>query len=251
MSEDAVVTSVVGPILVITLDRPEVRHAINSDLSLGVLRALTQLDSDDDLRVGVITGSGGTFCAGLDLTEFARSGLPKGIGRVYRHGSRKPLVAAIEGVALGGGLELALVADLLVAASDATFGSPEVRFGLFPGGGALLKLPRTMPLAVVTRLALTGQPITAQTALEHGLVVEVTEPGGALAAAMDLAGMIARNAPLGVQAGKRLLRESPGLTENELWAAQLELINTVFTSEDAGEGARSFAEKRSPEWRGR
>jgi enoyl-CoA hydratase len=154
-------------------------------------------------------------------------------------------------VALGGGLELALVADLLVAASDATFGSPEVRFGLFPGGGALLKLPRTMPLAVVTRLALTGQPITARTALEHGLVVEVTEPGGALAAAMDLAGMIARNAPLGVQAGKRLLRESPGLTENELWAAQLELINTVFTSEDAGEGARSFAEKRSPEWRGR
>jgi enoyl-CoA hydratase len=228
MSEDAVVTSVVGPILVITLDRPEVRHAINSDLSLGVLRALTQLDSDDDLRVGVITGSG-----------------------VYRHGSRKPLVAAIEGVALGGGLELALVADLLVAASDATFGSPEVRFGLFPGGGALLKLPRTMPLAVVTRLALTGQPITARTALEHGLVVEVTEPGGALAAAMDLAGMIARNAPLGVQAGKRLLRESPGLTEDELWAAQLELINTVFTSEDAGEGARSFAEKRSPEWRGR
>ena len=248
---DAVVTTADGAALVITLNRPDVKNAIDSALSIGVLQAFERLDSDDNLRVGVLTGSGGHFCAGLDLRDFARSGLPKGIGRVYRHGARKPLVAAVEGVALGGGLEMALVADLVVAADDATFGATEVRHGLFPGGGALLKLPRTMPLSKVAELALTGRPMSAQEAHDHGLVVELTPPGGALGAARELAATIAANAPLGVQAVKELLRSSVGLTEEEQWQAQLALVNAVFASDDAREGAAAFAEKRPPQWRGR
>jgi enoyl-CoA hydratase len=220
-------------------------------LSLGVVAALAQLDGDDDLRVGVLTGADGTFCAGMDLKAFARDGLPAKVDSLFRYRCRKPLVAAIEGVAFGGGLELALVADLLVAASDARFGSPEVRFGLFPGGGALLRLPRVLPQSVVTEMALTGQPITAASALQYGLVVRVTEPGGSLAVALDLARTIAANAPLGVDAAKQLLRLAPGHSEDELWPEQVKLVDAVFNSEDAHEGASSFAEKRPPQWKGR
>jgi enoyl-CoA hydratase len=248
--EEAVLTSVVDRLLVITLNRPRVKNAINSALSLGVTGALAQLDTDDDLRVGVLTGSGSSFCAGMDLKEFARCGLPEGIDALYRHGCRKPLVAAVEGVALGGGLELALVADLLVAARDASLGSPEVRFGLFPGGGALVRLPQTLPRSVVAELALTGAPLSAQAALDHGLVVRLTEPGGALAAALELAGAIAQNAPMGLAAVKQLLRMAPGMTEAELWPEQRKLVAEVFNSDDAKEGARAFAEKRSPVWKG-
>ncbi len=247
---DAVLTTRVEGILVITLNRPEVRNAINSDLSLGVLDALDALDTDDDLRVGVLTGTGGFFCAGLDLKAFAVDGVPKKIDDVFRNRCRKPLVAAIEGVALGGGLEMALVADLLVAARDVRFGSPEVKFGLFPGGGALLRLPRQMPETIVTEMALTGEPITAQRAFDHGLVTRLCEPGNALDEALELAASIAGNAPLGVEAAKRLLRMAPGRTEEELWAEQRKLVDSVFHSDDAQEGARSFSEKRPPRWTG-
>ena len=203
------------------------------------------------MRVGVLTGSGGTFCAGMDLRAFARDGLPAKVDSLFRHRCRKPLVAAVEGVALGGGLELALVADLLVAANDARFGSPEVRFGLFPGGGALLRLPRLLPQSVVTEMALTGEPITAAMALQHGLVVRVTDPGGSLPVAMELARSIATNAPLGVEAAKELLRIAPGRSEDELWPEQVKMVDAVFNSEDAHEGATSFAEKRPPQWKGR
>src|ERR1700683_2056978 len=137
---EAVQTARDGAVLVVTLNRPQVKNAIDSDMSLGVLDALAVLDGEDDLRVGVLTGAGGTFCAGMDLKAFARSGLPERVDDIFRYGCRKPLIAAIEGVAVGGGLELALIADLLVASSDARFGSPEVTVGLFPGGGALLRL---------------------------------------------------------------------------------------------------------------
>jgi enoyl-CoA hydratase len=220
-------------------------------LSLGVLDAIAHLDADDGLRVGVLTGAGGSFCAGMDLNAFAESGLPERIDDVFRNGCQKPLIAAIEGVAVGGGLELALIADLLVAAKDARLGSPEVKFGLFPGGGALLRLPRHLPQSLVTALALTGEPLSAQSALEHGLIVRMSEPGGALDAALELAGAIARNAPLGVDAATRLLRMAPGRTEEELWTEQRKLVDSVFDSEDAREGARAFAEKRPPEWTGR
>ena len=247
----AVQTAEVDGVLVITLNRPEVRNAIDSALSLGVLAALRALDADKDLRVGVLTGAGGTFCAGKDLKAFAASGLPKGIDDVLRHGCRRPLVAAVEGVAVGGGLELALIADLLVAASDARLGSPEVKFGLFPGGGALLRLPRHLPQSIVTELALTGEPLSAESAFAHGLVVRLCEPGHALDTALELARAIARNAPLGVDAALRLLRMAPGRTEEDLWAEQRRLVDAVFHSEDAQEGARAFAEKRPPQWSGR
>jgi enoyl-CoA hydratase len=248
---DAVLTSAHGNILVITLNRPEVKNAIDSALSLGVFDALATLDDDEELRAGVLTGSGGTFCAGMDLKAFARSGVPAKIDDVFRNRCRKPLVAAVEGVAVGGGLELALVADLLVAARDARFGSPEVRFGLFPGGGALLRLPELLPRSLVTEMALTGEPIDAGTALQHGLVSRVSEPGTSLEVALELAGAIARNAPLGVDAAKHLLRRSRGRSEKELWPEQLALVDFVFHSDDASEGARAFAEKRPPEWSGR
>jgi enoyl-CoA hydratase len=248
---EAVRTSREDGVLVITLQRPEVRNAIDSALSRGVLAALAELDADDDLRVGVLTGAGGTFCAGMDLKAFARDGLPDRVDDIFRHGCRKPLIAAIEGVAVGGGLELALVADLLVASSDARFGSPEVTFGLFPGGGALLRLPRSLPQSVVTEMALTGEPLSARMALQHGLIVRMCEPGQTLDTARALAARIARNAPLGIQAVKRLLRLAPGGSEDELWPLQRELVDAVFHSDDAQEGARAFTEKRPARWTGR
>jgi enoyl-CoA hydratase len=248
---EAVETSALDDVLVITLNRPETRNAIDSAMSLGVLDALAQLDGDDELRVGVLTGAGGTFCAGLDLKAFATDGLPTKIDDVFRKGCTKPLVAAIEGVAVGGGLEMALIADLLVAASDARLGSTEVKFGLFPGGGALLRLPRHLPQSLVAELAFTGRLLSAQEAFEHGLVVRLSDPGDALETALDLAGAIARNAPLGVAAVKQLLRLVPGRTEEELWIEQRRIVDAVFHSEDAREGAQAFAEKRPPEWRGR
>ena len=248
---EAVTTATIGDVLVITLDRPEVKNAIDSDMSRGVLAALAALDGDDALRVGILTGAGGSFCAGMDLKAFARDGLPEGIDDIFRNGCRKPLIAAIEGVAVGGGLELALVADLLVASNVARFGSPEVKFGLFPGGGALLRLPRHLPQSLVTEMALTGEPLGASTALAHGLIVRMCEPGEALATALHLAAAIARNAPLGVEAVKRMVRLAPGRSEDELWPLQRELVDAVFHSEDSQEGARAFAEKRSPRWTGR
>ncbi len=190
---DAVLTSAVDGVLVITLNRPEVRNAIDSALSLGVHAALATLDADDSLRVGVLTGAGGTFCAGMDLKAFAVHGLPVKVDDVLRHGCRKPLVAAIEGLAVGGGLELALIADLVVAARDARSDSPEVRFGLFPGGGALLRLPRLLPQSIVAELALTGELMSAQVAHSHGLVVRLCDPGHTLDTALELAGGPKRN----------------------------------------------------------
>jgi enoyl-CoA hydratase len=248
---DAVETSALADVLVITLNRPDARNAIDSAMSLGVLDALAQLDGDDELRVGVLTGAGGTFCAGMDLKAFATDGLPTKIDDVFRKGCTKPLVAAIEGVAVGGGLEMALIADLLVAASDARLGSTEVKFGLFPGGGALLRLPRQLPQSLVAELAFTGRLLSAQEAHAHGLVVRLSEPGHALETALELARAIACNAPLGVAAVKQLLRLAPGRTEEELWVEQRRLVDAVFHSEDAREGAQAFTEKRPPEWRGR
>ncbi len=248
---DAVTTVRRGDLLVITLRRPEVKNAIDSDMSRGVLSALSTLDADDGLRVGVLTGAGGTFSAGMDLKAFARDGLPESIDDIFRNGCRKPLIAAIEGVAVGGGLELALVADLLVASREARFGSPEVKFGLFPGGGALLRLPRHLPQSLVTEMALTGEPLSAQAALDHGLIVRMCEPGQALDTALELAATIARNAPLGIEAVKRVLRLAPGRSEDEVWPLQRELVDTVFRSDDSQEGARAFAERRPARWTGR
>ena len=253
MSEEtapAVLTEKQGRVLVITLNRPEAMNAINTPLAQGLLRAVEQLDGDDDLTVGVLTGSGRGFCAGMDLKAFATEGGPIGMDVFIENGAKKPLIAAIEGFALAGGLELALACDLLVAAAGVKIGIPEVGVGLFAAGGGLLRLPRVLPYAVAMEMALTADPITAEQALAYGLVSRVSAKGEALATAITLAERIAKNAPLGVAASKQLVRASLDSTEAEFWQLQKPFMGKVFTSNDAKEGPAAFAQKRSPNWSG-
>jgi enoyl-CoA hydratase len=247
---ESVVTKQSGRVLLITLERPDARNAIDTDLAQGLLAAVRQLDHDPQLSVGVLTGSGRGFSAGMDLKAFAKVGPPKGLDEFIRDGARKPLLCAVEGFALAGGLEVALTCDLVVAGSDATFGIPEVKVGLFAAGGALIRLPQRMPYGVAMEHALTGDLMDAESALRHGLVTRLAEPGHAIDVAMELAERISANAPLGVQCSKQLLRDSIGRTEAEFWDYQVPFMRQVFRSEDAKEGPRAFAEKRPPVWRG-
>ncbi len=246
----AVLTEVRGRVLVITLNRPDQMNAINTALSQGLLAAVDQLDNDPGLTVGVLTGAGRGFCAGMDLKAFATEGPPLGMDKFIRNGSKKPMIAAIEGFALAGGLELALSCDLLVAATGVKIGIPEVGVGLFAAGGGLLRLPRVLPYGVAMELALTADPITAEQAHAYGLVARVSEKGGSLDAAVALAERIAKNAPLGVAASKQLMKASLDQTEAEFWAYQAPLVGTVFSSKDAKEGPAAFAQKRQPNWSG-
>ncbi len=252
MSENtAVLTERRGRVLLITLNRPEAMNAINTDLAQGVLAAVSELDGDDGLTAGVMTGAGRGFCAGMDLKAFAASGPPKGMGEFFEQGARKPLIAAIEGFALAGGLEMALSCDLLVAADNVKFGIPEAGVGLFAGGGALIRLPSRVGYMKAMEMALTAEPITAQEAQALGLVARLTKPGQALDGAMELAERIARNAPLSVAASKEIIKATHGMTDAEAWEYQKPLFAKVFTSQDAKEGSRAFAEKRAPVWAGR
>ena len=251
MSENtAVLTETRGRILLITLNRPEAMNAINTDLAQGLLAAVEELDSNDGLTAGVLTGNGRGFCSGMELKAFAAGGPPKGVDQFLETGSKKPLIAAIEGFALAGGLEVALPCDLLVAAKDAKIGIREVKVGVFASGGALLRLPRRLPYSVAMEMALTGQPITADEAKSYGLVSRVTENGATIDAALELAELIAENAPLAVAASKALIQAQQGITEEEFWELQKPHMKKVFTSNDAMEGPASFAEKRSPNWSG-
>lgn len=250
-TNSAVLTEVRGRVLLITLNRPDAMNAINTDLAQGLLAAVRQLDGDPGLTAGVVTGAGRGFCSGMDLKAFATSGPPVGLGEFFEHGAEKPLIAAIEGFALAGGLELALSCDLLVAANNVKLGIPEVGVGLFAAGGAVLRLPGRLPYAVALEMALTGDPISAVDAHRYGLVSRLTEPGGAVEAAMQLAERIARNAPLSVAASKTIVKATQGMTEAEAWEFQKPFIAKVFTSDDAKEGPRAFAEKRPPNWSGR
>ena len=233
----AVLTEARDGVLVITLNRPKAHNVIDQAVTDGVLEAIAVLDGDDTLRVGLLTGSPTMFCAGLDLKHFAAHGMPVGMEDVLlRHGARKPLVAAIEGVAFGGGLELAMIADVLVAATDAQLGQAEVRYGLFPTGGALLRLPA----ALIREMVLTGQPITAERALQHGLVHRLTEPGKSFQTALELATTIAANPPGGVQAAKQVLDARGNLTEDEVWALQQRLAADVFAGDDVQQAVNAF-----------
>lgn len=248
---EAVLTEAWGRVLLVTLNRPEAMNAINGDLADGLLAAIEQLDADPDLRVGVITGAGRGFSSGMDLKEFLSGSVPTRFLTFIEEGSPKPLVAAIEGFALAGGLELALGCDLLVAAKGAKLGLPEVRVGMFAAAGGLLRLPQRLPYAVAMEMALTGEPITAEEAFDHGLLTRLVEPGSAVAEAMMLADRIARGAPMAVAASKRLIRDSQNCTEAEFWALQQARMAIVFSSHDAAEGSRAFAEKRPAAWTGR
>lgn len=244
-----------GDVLVVTLDRPEVRNAVDAATSAAVAAAMDLLDGDDDLTVGVLTGAGGTFCAGMDLKAFLRGEVPsvegRGFGGLVQAPPAKPLIAAVEGYALAGGCELALACDLVVAAEDASFGLPEVRRGLMAGAGGLLRLPRRIPPQIAMEHALTGDPMTAVEAHRWGLVNRLTAPGEALDAARELALRISRNGPLAVRATKKVLVEAPAWPGEEVWDRQAAILATVFTSEDAREGATAFAERREPRWTGR
>ena len=199
----------------------------------------------------MLTGAGKGFSAGMDLKAFATEGPPKGFHDFLVRGSQKPLVAAVEGFALAGGLEIALTCDLIVAARGIKMGIPEVNKGLFAAGGALFRLPERIPYGVAMEMALTSDPITSDEAHELGLVCRLADPGQAVEVALELASRIARNAPLAVAASKQILRGTRGLSEEDAWKVQGPHTAKVFTSEDAKEGPRAFAEKREPSWTGR
>ncbi|WP_029116513.1 crotonase/enoyl-CoA hydratase family protein [Mycobacterium sp. URHB0044] len=238
-------------ILIVTINRPRAKNAIDAAVSQGLADAMDRLDGDPSLSVGIITGAGGTFCAGMDLKAFARGENVavegRGLGFTERPPS-KPLIAAVEGYALAGGTEVALATDLIVAAEDSAFGIPEVKRGLVAGGGGLFRLPLRIPSAIAMQLALTGENLPAPRAHELGMVNVLTQPGGALEGAIALAEQITANGPLAVAATKRVMIESREWPAEERWTRQFEIIGPVFASKDAREGAVAFAEKRAPEW---
>jgi enoyl-CoA hydratase len=242
-------------VLLITLNRPEARNAVNAAVAEGVAAALERLDGDDELRVAILTGAGSSFCAGMDLKAFVAGERPyvegRGFAGIVQAPPAKPIIAAIEGFAVAGGLEVALACDLIVAARDARIGIPEVKRSLVAAGGALIRLPRRIPFHVAMELALTGDPIGAERANAIGIVNRLAEPGEAVAVARELAVAMARNGPLALAASKRILVAAQDWTEAEAWERQREISDPVFNSEDAREGATAFAEKRDPVWRGR
>jgi enoyl-CoA hydratase len=216
-------------------------------------QAMDRLDSDPQLSVGVITGAGGTFCAGMDLKAFSRGEIVSVDGRGLGFTERppvKPLIAAVEGFALAGGTELALAADLIVASAESVFGIPEVKRGLFAAGGGLLRLPQRIPYAIAMELALTGDNLTAMRAAELGLVNVLAAPGAALNEAIALAQRITANGPLAVATTKRIIVESRNWPPETMFAEQGKFKPSVFNSNDAREGALAFAEKRPPQWTG-
>lgn len=242
-------------VLVIRINRPDARNAVNGGVAEGIAAALDELDSDDQLRIGVLTGEGGYFSAGMDLKAFVKGESPyagdRGFAGITQRASRKPLIAAVEGFALAGGFEVALSCDLIVASREARFGIPEVKRSLVAAGGALLRLPKRIPYHLAMELALTGEPIGAERAAEVGIVNRLAEPGQALDAALELAAAITKNAPLALIASKEIIQRSLDWSEDEAWAKQGEISGPVFASEDAREGATAFAEKREPMWRGK
>jgi enoyl-CoA hydratase len=248
MSDDqAVLTERRERVLLITINRPDQRNAVNAAVAAGIAAAMDQLDAEPDLSLGVLTGAGKGFCAGMDLKAFVAGESPyagdRGFAGITQRAADKPLIAAIEGFAVAGGLEVALSCDLIVAARGAKLGIPEVKRSLVAAGGALLRLPRVLPRNLAMELALTGDPIDAERGHELGLVNRLADPGQA--------GAIAANGPLALAATKRVLLESVDWPDSEFFERQGEIVGPVMTSEDAREGATAFAEKRAPVWRGR
>ncbi len=253
MSEE-ILTEVDNGVLIVTINRPEAKNAMTKAAAEGIAEAMDRLDSEDDLRVGILTGAGGTFCSGMDLKGFLRGESPvvegRGFGGVVQAPPAKPLIAAVEGYALAGGLELMIACDLVVASSAAKFGIPEAKRGLVAAAGGVMMLPDQIPERVAMEMALTGDFMDAQRAYDIGLINEVTE-GSALDGAKALAAKIAANGPLAVRVSKQIIKESRGWAMEDRYTKQAQLIAPVFVSEDAREGAAAFAEKRAPNWKGK
>lgn len=253
MTDPVIVTEEDG-VLIVAINRPEVKNAVNLAVAEAIAAAMDRLDAQSDLRTGIICGNGGTFCTGMDLKAFLRGELPRvdgrGFGGLTESPPRKPLIAAVEGYALAGGFELALTCDLIVAANSAQFGLPEAKRGLVARAGGLLRLPRQLPYRIAMELALTGDFFPASEAYRLGLVNRLVATGSALDEAKALARRIAENGPLAVLASKRVIAESRDWPTTEMFARQQKIADPVFNSADAREGAAAFAEKRRPQWQG-
>lgn len=255
-AQELVLTEEINGVLVVTINRPEARNAINYDTAEQLAHVFERLDADSSLRLGILTGAGKGFSAGMDLKDFAKSRIRPRIGNRGFAGlteapPAKPLIAAVEGFALAGGFEMVLACDMVVAARDAKFGLPEVKRGLVPGSGGMLRLPRRLPYPVAMEMILTGDMFSADRAHQFGLVNALTEPGEALAGALSLADRISENGPLAIQTAKQIINESLDWSQQEMFAKQAPRMKHIFESEDAREGSLAFAEKRKPVWQGK
>lgn len=253
MTEEVLV-SVADGVIEVTINRPEAKNAMNKAAAEGISAAMDRLEAEDDLRCAILTGAGGTFCSGMDLKGFLKGETPvvgnRGFGALTSWTPKKPVIAAVDGYALAGGMELAIACDLIVASKGARFGIPEAKRGLVAAGGGVVQLPRLLPRPLAMELALTGDPITAERAYELGLVNRLTD-GPAIEGARELARRIAENGPLALIASKGIIRDSWNWSDEEIMERQQAYISVVFTSEDAREGATAFAEKRKPNWKGK
>ncbi len=242
-------------VAVITINRPEAKNAINQAVAQAMAKTLDEIESREDVRAVILTGAGGSFCAGMDLKAFVAgenvSVEGKGFAGFVQAFISKPVIAAVEGYALAGGCELALNCDLIVAANNARFGLPEVKRGLVAAAGGLLRLPRQLPYRIAMELALTGEMADSQRMYELGLINRLVEPGESMAAARELASTIAANAPMSTRVTKTVIARSQDWSLDEMFDRQNELTRPVTKSEDAIEGSRAFAEKRAPVWKNR
>lgn len=253
MSDEVLVEHDDG-LVVITINRPHVKNAINRAVSYGVCEAIDEMERRDDLRLAILTGAGGTFCAGMDLKAFAVGEVTRVEGRgllgIVNSPPKKPLIAAVEGYALAGGFEAVLACDLLVASRTAMFGLPEAKRGLMAGAGGLLRLPRAIPARIAMEMALTGEMMSADKLERYGLINRLVEPGAALAAAKALARLILANAPLSVLRSKQVMVEQRDWPLDQQFARQDGVLGDFRASNDALEGARAFIEKRPARWTG-
>lgn len=253
MTEEVLVEHIEG-LVVITINRPDQRNAVNRAVSYGVCEAIDELDRNPALRVGILTGAGGTFCSGMDLKAFLRGESTRVEGRgilgIARTPPKKPLIAAVEGYALAGGFESMLACDLVVAARNASFGIPEVKRGLAAAAGGLMRLPRLLPQRIAMEMALTGDMFPAERLYQYGLINALVEPGQALEEAKKLGRRIMANAPLAVAASKQVIVEQRDWPMAEMFDRQESITGHLLQSQDAREGATAFAERRPPVWRG-
>lgn len=250
-SAQVVVTEQRGGVLEIALNRPRYRNAVTREMARGIADALDALDADGELRVAILTGAGGCFSSGMDLSALVRGEsawiADRGFAGLSKRPPRKPLIAAVEGFAVAGGFEIALACDLIVMARDAYLALPEVQRSLVPVGGGIVRLAERLPESVARELVLTGNPLSAARAAELGLANEVTALGGA----RSLAARIAANAPLAVVAAKLVFEQRGTWSPDELWSRQETIGSTLEASADAREGSLAFLEKRRPKWTGR
>ena len=260
----AVIAERRGHVLILTINRPEARNAVNAAVHVGLGKGLERAEADPEIRVVIVTGAGDqAFCAGADLKAVARGERLEpedkaqrawGFAGFVRHPISKPIIAAVNGFALGGGTELALASDIVIAAEEARFGLPEVKRGIIAAAGGAFRIAQQLPEKVAMEILLTGEPITAQRALDLGFVNRVVSQSDLMDAAIDFAGRIAINAPLAVQASKRIAKgiaEGRIATDDAFWEANRQETRLVFTSADSREGPRAFAEKREPVWQAR